>query len=201
MSGKLGPLEWRQHQTDDFEAAQTHADARQAQIHTSMPGKIVSFDPKTMTAVVQPALQSMQKQNDGSAKPVDIHPIADVPVHFPGGGGHAMTFPVKVGDECMIQFAERSIDNWHQHGGTQQPSDYRMHDINDADGGSGKVTITTSGEVTIDCAKLTVTGNIECKGEVTAKFGGAFVTLSQHKHPAVNTPPTPGTLMEDEDAV
>lgn len=204
-----------------------------------MPGKIVSFNPSTMTAVVQPAIQAMHKQDDGSIKPVDIHPIADVPVHFPGGGGHALTFPVRAGDECMIVFQERSIDNWFQHGGTQQPSDYRMHDINDAivhvglrsqphvlsgfsagttqlrsdDGNTvvdlngaggqvtirttGAITIKTAGETTIDCPKLTVTGNIECKGEVTAQHGGPFVTLSKHVHPAINQPPTPLTRDAD----
>jgi hypothetical protein len=39
---------------------------------------------------------------------------------------------VKPGDECLLVFLERSMDNWHQHGGVQEPSDHRMHDINDA---------------------------------------------------------------------
>jgi hypothetical protein len=97
-----------------------------------MPGRIVSYDPTTMTATVQPSIQAMRKSIEGKIEPMDITAIRDVPVHFPGGGGHIMTFPVKEGDECMISFQERSIDNWHQHGGSQQPSDYRKHDINDA---------------------------------------------------------------------
>jgi hypothetical protein len=125
------PLEWRQRRVDHLEATQTHLDGRQAQIHTSMPGHIVSFDPKTMTATVQPALQGMYMQRDGTRKPVDISPIHDVPVHFPSGGGFTMTFPIKPNDECLVVFQERSIDNWHQHGGIQKPSDMRMHDIND----------------------------------------------------------------------
>lgn len=39
---------------------------------------------------------------------------------------------------------------------------------------------------------LAVTGNITATGEVTARQGGPFVTLSQHFHPANNAPPTPG---------
>jgi len=129
MNAALDP---RQIHADDLEVSHTEHDGRQAQIHTSMPGKIVSYDAAKMTATVQPCLQGFRTMMDGSRQPVTISPIQDVPVHFPGGGGHIFTFPVKGGDECLIVFSERSIDNWHQHGGVQQPSDWRMHDINDA---------------------------------------------------------------------
>ena len=132
MSGEMGPLPWAQRYDDQLEAMQAHLDGRQSQIHTSMPGNIVSFDPKTMTATVRPAIQAMVRQRDRTRKPQDIEAIRDVPVHFPAGGGYTLTFSVKSGDECLIVFNERSIDNWHQHGGQQQPSDLRMHDINDA---------------------------------------------------------------------
>ncbi len=125
-------LDPRQTYADHLETSHTENDGRQAQIHTSMPGVIVSYNPTTMTAVVQPALQGIRTLMDGTRQPVTISPIQDVPVHFPGGGGHIFTFPVQRGDECLIMFSERSIDNWHQHGGVQQPSDWRMHDINDA---------------------------------------------------------------------
>ena len=41
---------------------------------------------------------------------------------------------------------------------------------------------------------VTIVGNLTVTGEITAKSGGASsVTLSGHKHPANNQPPTPGT--------
>jgi hypothetical protein len=229
MSGSpTAPLEWRQRGVDQFEAMQTHLDGRQSQIHTGMPGVIVSFDPAKLTAVVQPALHAFQKNPDGTTTNLQITNIPDVPVHFPGGGGHTLTFPVKAGDECWISFSERSLDNWHQQGGLQSPSDHRMHDLNDAvvhvglrsqtklpsggvspstvqlrsddgttfidlDGAGNKVTVKTATEIVLDCPKVTVTGNIECKGEVTAKMGGSHVTMSQHKHTAGEPPPMGGT--------
>jgi hypothetical protein len=126
-----GPLEWRQRYADDIETIQTHLDGRQAQIHTAMPGSIVSYDPTKMTATVQLSMQAVHEKLDGTTEAITIHPVADVPVHFPSGGGHTLTFPIKAGDECLVIFSERNIDAWHQHGGTQQPTDYRMHDIND----------------------------------------------------------------------
>jgi hypothetical protein len=132
MSEAAGPLEYRQHYATDIEAMQTHLDGRQAQIHTAMPGHIVSYDPASMTVTVQIGLQALREMTDGSIQPVTIQPIRNVPVMFPTGGGHTLTFPIKPGDECLVIFTERSIDNWYQHGGLQQPNDYRMHDINDA---------------------------------------------------------------------
>jgi hypothetical protein len=126
-----GPLDPRQRHVGQFETVETHLDGRQAQIHTSMPGQIVSFDASKMTATVQPAIQGIQTKIDGSRVTTTISPIHDVPVHFPSGGGFTLTFPVKPGDECLLVFMERSMDNWFQHGGTQLPSDRRMHDIND----------------------------------------------------------------------
>jgi hypothetical protein len=39
----------------------------------------------------------------------------------------------------------------------------------------------------------TFNGSINVTGEVTAMAGAGFVTVSQHRHPAINAPPTPGT--------
>ena len=127
-----GPLDQRQRYDDYIEAHQTGLDGRQAQIHTSQPGLISSFDAGAMTVKVQPATQAMETQQDGSRKPVDPTPLHDVPVHFPGGGGYTLTFPINGQDEALLIHQHRSIDNWHTMGGTQPISDYRMHDVNDA---------------------------------------------------------------------
>ena len=131
-SSNAAPVEWRQRNVDHFEAQQTHLDGRQAQIHSAMPGNIVSFDANAMTVVVQPAIQGLFTQPDATRKPITIQNIPDVPVFFPAGGGYTLTFPIKAGDECLIVFSERNIDNWFQHGGTMPPADLRMHDITDA---------------------------------------------------------------------
>jgi hypothetical protein len=121
----------RQRHADYLETVQTHQDGREAQIHTAMPATVVGYNPGTNTVQVQPAIQAVQTMADGTTKPVTITELHDVPVVFQGGGGHVLTFPVGKGDDCLVVFAERSIDYWHQLGGTQKPSDWRMHDIND----------------------------------------------------------------------
>jgi hypothetical protein len=126
------PLDPRQRIDDPMEAMQAALDRRQAQIHTAFPGRIISYNAAKATATVQPLIQGVRTKPDGTREGVQIAPIADVPVHFTGGGGYWFTFPVRADDECLLVFSERNIDNWYQHGGSQLPGDWRMHDISDA---------------------------------------------------------------------
>ena len=135
MSGNKGvpdSLDMRERWSDPTEASQAAHDGRQAAIHTSMPGIIVSYNPATLTARVKPAIQGNLRSPEGKISQVNLTELPDVPVHFPGGGGAILTFPVKPGDDCLLVFSERSIDYWHQLGGQQKQQDWRMHDINDA---------------------------------------------------------------------
>lgn len=102
------------------------------QLRVALPGIIQSFDPDTVTAVVQPAIRYVERDNDGNKSTKDYPLLVDVPVVFPRGGGCTLTFPVKEGDECLVIFADRCIDFWWQSGGIQEPVDGRMHDLSDA---------------------------------------------------------------------
>lgn len=102
------------------------------QMRVAMPGIIQSFDPDAVTAVVQPAIRYIERDNDGNTSTQDYPLLVDVPVIFPRGGGCTLTFPVKEGDECLVIFADRCIDFWWQSGGIQEPVDGRMHDLSDA---------------------------------------------------------------------
>lgn len=97
-----------------------------SQLRVALPGIIQSFDPDTVTAVVQPALKGSY---DGKSLPLPL--LVDVPVVFPRGGGCTLTFPVTAGDECLLIFGDRCIDFWWQNGGIQEPVDLRQHDLSD----------------------------------------------------------------------
>ena len=97
-------------------------------VHTAVPGIIHSFDKDAQTAEVQPAIQRIY--TDAGA--MDLPLCLDVPVHFPTGmGKFHITWPVDEGDECLLIFSERCIDRWFAQGGTQEPDEYRMHDLSD----------------------------------------------------------------------
>lgn len=109
----------------------------QSGVWTALPGVVVSVDNtgSEQTVDVQPALRMQFMNPDNSwtsvKPPVCIH----CPVQFPGGGGATLTFPVKVGDECLLVFASRCIDSWWQQGAADgnvpEQAEYRMHDLSD----------------------------------------------------------------------
>lgn len=123
-------------------------------VHTSMPGIIISFDPVTRTASVQPAIQRVFLNDKGEESPQNLPPCEDVPVHFPSGGGYVLTFPVKAGDHCLLVFSERCIDNWFVSGGTAPPDDFRQHDLSDAFALVGFSPQSSSDEVWMDGVEL-----------------------------------------------
>lgn len=99
---------------------------------TSLPGIIQSFDPVKLTAVVQPAIQGIVQQQDGTTKAVNLPLLLDCPVVFPRGGNCTLTFPIAEGDECLVIFSSRCIDSWWQNGGHEnKPMEPRMHDLSD----------------------------------------------------------------------
>lgn len=116
-----------QHQSFDTLAASIFSMMR-----VSIPGIIQSFDPETVTCVVQPAIKGAVPNDSGIPVSSDMTLLMDVPVMFPRGGGCTLTFPIKPGDECLIVFSDRCTDFWWQSGGVQEPADDRQHDLSDA---------------------------------------------------------------------
>lgn len=104
----------------------------QAEIWTSMPGIIQSFDAEKMTCSVQLAIQgTIVDAKTSVASNVNLPVLVDCPVCFPSFGGVTLTMPVKKDDEVLVSFASRCIDGWWQNGGVQPPMEYRMHDLSD----------------------------------------------------------------------
>lgn len=116
------------------EAINAIIDSRLAAVHTHVPFRVVSVDysKKPPTLVAQPTIKATVAQPDGSQKWVDLPQVPDVPIHFPGGGGVSMTFPIKAGDEGLLMISTRSIDQQQQSGGDQQQLDLRPHDLSNA---------------------------------------------------------------------
>lgn len=99
-----------------------------ANIHTCMPGQIVSYDYTTQLASIQPCVDSRYSNGDVQRMPI----LNSCPVIFPKCGGASLTFPVNVGDPCLVICCERSIDNWFMEGGILDPQDTRRFDLSDS---------------------------------------------------------------------
>jgi len=103
----------------------------------ALPAIIQSFDSTKGTCTAQPAIQALVRQSDGTQKYVNMPLLVDVPVCFPNAGNFVITFPVKAGDEALIIFADRCIDNWWNSSGIQPQvtnqgvGELRFHDLSD----------------------------------------------------------------------
>jgi hypothetical protein len=205
---------------DKEEAIRTALTGWQAGIWTALPGVVQSFDPAKMTAKVQPAVMGRLTLPNGQVQDLVMPTLLDCPVQFPGGGGFSLTFPVKAGDECLVVFASRCIDNWWYYGSkdaqgniTSQPlAELRMHDLSDGfvilgfrsvPRVLGAVSTTATqlraddGAAFVEVAPgglVNVKGDLHVTGAVIAGYGtGDQVGLQTHRHDHV----TLGTALSD----
>ena len=95
-------------------------------LQVALVGQVVSFDPSTQTASIQPLIRNKQGERFE-----ELPLLQDVPVFFPGSTGQGVTWPVQAGDECLVVFANSCIDAWLQNGGVQNPISVRHHDYSD----------------------------------------------------------------------
>lgn len=92
-------------------------------VHTALPGVIISYDPSSNKATIQPAL------NKNYVTGVQSMPVLEnVPIIFPS----FIKFPVVAGDYVLLIFCERSLDLWLSVGGQVTPTDPRKFDLSDA---------------------------------------------------------------------
>lgn len=103
-------------------------EGRLVEVHTSLPGVIISYDPATQTCSAQPSIQRKNVAGETFMIPV----INNVPVVHPRSGKAIVHFPLKAGDKVLLVFAERSIDIWKSQGGAPHPQDTRKHQYSDA---------------------------------------------------------------------
>lgn len=172
-----------------------------ANVWTSMPCIVESYDPEAVTVTVIPAIRIPVRMKDGSIETVEIDPIPDVPVMFPCAGGFTITHPIRKGDECLVSFASRNIDLWWQSGDVQDPFDMRKHDLSDGfaffkpqsqtkkinnistenleirtDNNTAKIQITPGGEINFIGQKATFKCPVEMESSLTVQ--GIIKSLS-----------------------
>ena len=83
-----------------------------AALHCALPGNVLSFDPETQPAEIQPAVKNFPT-------------LPDVPVFMP------VPFEVNPGDACLVVFADRAFDAWFETGDPDKLQSGRMHDLSD----------------------------------------------------------------------
>lgn len=97
---------------------------------------IQSFDVTTQTAQVtinykKTFFKTDPNSNEYSSYLVDYPLISDVPVVILGGGTVRITFPIAKGDQCILLFNDRDIDNWYNGSTTSANATPRLHAFTD----------------------------------------------------------------------
>ncbi|GHV49943.1 hypothetical protein FACS1894216_01250 [Synergistales bacterium] len=117
---------------DDVEQFRALSEAMAVNMRVCCPGIIQSYDPDAITVTVQAAGKESIRKPDGTYESQELPLMVDVPVYFPRGGDFTLTYPIREGDECVVVFADRCFDAWHQSGGVQEAAETRMHDLSNA---------------------------------------------------------------------
>ena len=95
-------------------------------------GKITSVDLSKQTVDVQILHKRINENNLTRRELRDYPLLVGVPFIVLGGGGSHLTFPVSVGDNCLLMFCDFEIDRWWDSGEAQPSNFERRHDISDA---------------------------------------------------------------------
>lgn len=99
-------------------------------------GTVQSFDPEQQTAEVTINYQrtffnlnSLTQQYEQVQVPYPV--LAECPVVILSGNKTALTFPIAKGDECIVLFNDRDIDNWFAGSTTAGVATPRLHSFSD----------------------------------------------------------------------
>jgi hypothetical protein len=104
--------------------------SRLLEVHTAIPGKVVSYDEVTQTAEVAPVVQRAEPKEDGGNTLTPLPSIPNVPVQWPRGGRrNGLLLPLSPGDHVLLVFSEAATGHWRASGELAPPGDLRRHSL------------------------------------------------------------------------
>ena len=93
-------------------------------------GVIQDFDSADQTASVRIGLKKVVNIEADGTKVISERPVLlKCPVVIMGGGGTYITHPISAGDECVVLFNDRELDNFWATGEPSAPNTGRVHVI------------------------------------------------------------------------
>jgi hypothetical protein len=90
-------------------------------------GTIESYDADKNTASISINFKRQLPTGEVMEYPL----LVDCPVFILSGGDCDISMPITSGDQCIILFNDRDIDNWHYSGSVDVPSTPRAHSLSD----------------------------------------------------------------------
>ena len=133
-------------------------------LYTSTVASIINVDNYSSDGLVD--VQVMISRTLASGKSIPGQIRYGVPVQLVGGGGAVATFPLQVGDEVILMFAMRSIDEWVESvEGNVTPRDLRVSQGTDC--------------FAIPCIYRSANSPNPDPNNVVIQYGDTSLTLSQ----------------------
>lgn len=166
-----------------------------ARIWTMLPAIIeaVEWNNGAPYVKAKPAVMGRFINSDHAIKWEDLPLLQHCPLWFPRGGGYSLTFPIQQGDECMIIFSCRSLDEWYSQGKAAPAYDTRMTDLSDGVAIVGLTSqkrplqniSTNSTQLRSDDGKNVIDVNngnitITASNEISFNVGGTNVTINNN---------------------
>lgn len=97
--------------------------------------KVESFNPEKQTCTAKISYQrtffTRDLKGDEVVEYRDYPLLIDIPVVVIRGGAAGLTMPIKEGDDCLILFNDRDIDNWFNGQNTGGVASPRLHSMSD----------------------------------------------------------------------
>lgn len=115
------------------EVMQSFVESRLNDVHTSIPGRIQSYDDSTGLASVEPLVKISRVNQDNTVSIIEIPIIDNVPVCILGSTDFILKFPIKKGTGVAIFFSEVAIGNFINGGNSVvDPEDAAQFSLTDA---------------------------------------------------------------------
>lgn len=113
---------------------------------------VVEFHPEDLTVTVNLLNKKTLGQNKDGTPNVRDYALIRAKVCY---CNPFITFPINVGDDCVLLFSDREIESWFINGDAQPINYTRMHDMTDAFAIFGIRSLPKMIEIVADCLHLT----------------------------------------------
>lgn len=117
---------------DDAEVLRRFLDARVAELWTSLPARVKTYDAATQTADLEPVVRMPRAIDEEDLEHEDLPVLPNVPVVFPRGGGASITWPLQAGDHVLVVFSSLSTGEWRRTGATADAKDVSRNGLGSA---------------------------------------------------------------------
>jgi hypothetical protein len=104
-------------------------DARMHDLHTCLPGRIVSYDAAKQVADVKPMVKRAIPDTAGKVVHEAYPVLPNVPVVWQRSGGFMLHFPLAAGDSVLLVFSEAATAQWRESGSLSEAGDITRHGL------------------------------------------------------------------------